>query len=108
MRKPLVRLLKLNGLQYNANRDPQAYRRAAGQAFRLQALLDGAGNARCTLSDESGNALAAQSVSRPGTFTAELNFEHPGSRLVTLRIEGDDETYLRTLRLDVLEPGPHH
>ena len=108
MRKPLVRLLKLNGLQYNANRDPQAYRRPVGEAFRLQALLDGVGNARCTLSDEGGNALAAQSVARPGTFTAELKFEHPGSRLVTLRVEDGDESYLRTLRLDVLEPEPRH
>ena len=108
MHKPLVRLLKLNGLQYNANRDPQAYRRAAGEAFRLQALLDGKGDARCTVSDESGHELAGQSVPRPGTFTAELRFEHTGSRLVTLRVEGGGETYLRTLRLDVLEPGPRH
>jgi hypothetical protein len=108
MRKPLVRLLRLNGLQYNANRDPQAYRRAVGEAFRVQALLDGEGDARCTVSDEGGRALAERSVARPGTFTAELNFERPGTRLVTVRIEGGGETYVRTLRLDVLEPAPRH
>lgn len=108
MRKPLVRLLKLNGLQYNANRDPQAYRRAVGEAFRIQALLDGEGDARCTVSDERGAALAAGNVARPGAFTAELRFEHPGSRLVTLKIEGDGETFVRTLRLDVLGSATHH
>jgi hypothetical protein len=107
MRKPLVRLLKLNGLQYNANRDPQTYRRQLGEAFRLQALLEGEGEARCTVSDERGRELAAQSVSRPGTFTAELKFDRPGSRVVTLHIDGGGEAYLRTLRLDVLEPGLH-
>jgi hypothetical protein len=108
MPRPLVRLLRLNGLQYNANRDPQAYRRTAGETFRLQALLEGEGEARCTVSDEGGRTLATQSVARPGTFTAELKFERPGSRLVTLRIEGDQEAYVRTLRLDVLEPELRH
>lgn len=108
MHKPLVRLLKLNGLQYNANRDPQAYRRAVGETFRLQAWLDGEGDARCTVSDEGGATLAAQSLSRPGVFTADLKFEQPGSRLVSLTIEGGGETFARTLRLDVLEPAPHH
>ena len=108
MRKPLVRLLKLNGLQYNANRDPQAYRRTAGEAFRIQALLDGTGQALCSVTDERGAALAAQTVARPGTFAAELKFEQPGSRLVTLTVEGDGETFVRTLRLDVLAHTPHH
>jgi hypothetical protein len=108
MRKPLVRLLKLNGLQYNANRDPQAYRRAAGETFRLQALLDGEGEARCIVTDESGRTLSEQRAARPGTFTAELTLERPGSRLVTLRIEGGGEIYTRTLRLDVLAPTLGH
>ena len=108
MRKPLVRLLTLNGLQYNPNRDPQAYRRAAGETFRIQARLDGEGSARCAVSDESGKVLASQNVSCPGSFTAEMKFESPGSRLVTLRIEGAGETYERTFRLDILERGPLH
>lgn len=108
MRKPLVRQLRLNGLQHNANRDPQAYRRTVGEVFRLQVLLDGAGNARCAVSDESGQALAQATVARPGSFTAELKFERPGSRIVTLRVDGDGESFERTLRLDILERAPHH
>ena len=46
----LVRQLKLNNLQYNALRDPAVYRRCANEPFRIQALLAGAGQARCTLS----------------------------------------------------------
>lgn len=34
----LVKLVKLNGLQYNANRDPQAYRRTVNESFLIQAL----------------------------------------------------------------------
>jgi len=40
----LVKLVRLNGLQFNANRDPQVYRRAVGEPFRIQGLVDvGAG-----------------------------------------------------------------
>jgi len=106
MSKPLVRMVKLNGLQYNANRDPQAYRRAAGEAFRLEALLEGAGAAQCTVSDERGGTLAQASVARPGRFSCELKFEHAGSRLVTLRVAGGGtEEYAQTLRLDTLAPA---
>jgi hypothetical protein len=105
MTKPLVRMVKLNGLQYNANRDPQAYRRAAGEAFRLEALLDGAGEAHCIVSDERGGVLAQASVARPGRFCCELRFEQPGSRLVTLRVAGAGSDYAQTLRLDALAPA---
>jgi hypothetical protein len=105
MQKPLVRMVKLNGLQYNANRDPQAYRRAQGEAFRLEALLEGAGEARCTVSDERDAVLAEASVARPGRFSCELKFEHAGSRLVTLRVAGGGTEYAQTLRLDTLAPA---
>jgi hypothetical protein len=108
MPRPLVRLLKLNGLQYNPNRDPQAYRRTAGEPFRLQALLDGEGEARCTVTDERGLPLAEQKLARPGTFTAELRFDRAGSRVLTLRVDGGGETYTRALRLDVLAPERRH
>jgi hypothetical protein len=68
MQKPLVRMVKVNGLQYNANRDPQAYRRAVGEPFRIEALLEGAGPAQCTVSDERGVSLAQARVARPGRF----------------------------------------
>ncbi len=102
MSKPMVRMVKLNGLQYNANRDPQAYRRMTGEAFRLEALLEGAGEAQCSVSDERGGALAQASVARPGRFSCELKFDRSGSRLMTLRVASGGEQYLQTLRLDVM------
>lgn len=105
MQKPLVRMVKLNGLQYNANRDPQVYRRAAGEAFRLEALLDGAGEAECTVSDEHGGVLAEARVARPGRFVCALKFDRPGSRLVTLRVSAGESEFAQTLRLDALAPA---
>jgi len=102
MSKPLVRMVKVNGVQYNANRDPQVYRRTAGETFRIEALLEGVGNAQCALSDEQGRALAEGKVARPGRFSCELKFEQPGTRLVTLRVTGGNEQYVQTLRLDLM------
>ncbi len=101
--KKLVKLIKLNNLQYNPNRDPEVYRRTPGQAFRIQALLDGAGSARCRLTDATGKVLAEKSVSLPGTFTHEIAYDTPGIRLVTLEIEGNGEKFSQDLRLDVME-----
>jgi hypothetical protein len=105
MNKPLVRMVKLNGLQYNANRDPQVYRRAAGEAFRLEALLEGKGEAQCEVRDERGRVLGGGKVDRPGRFSCELRFEAPGSRLVTLRVEGGGERFEQAFRLDALAPA---
>ncbi len=102
MAKPLLRMVKLNGLQYNANRDPAAYRRVAGQPFHLEAWLDGKGEARCNVVDERGLSLASQSVPRPGKFSCELNFERAGSRVVTLLIESGSEKFAQALRLDAM------
>lgn len=102
MEKPLVRMVKLNGVQYNANRDPQAYRRAGGEPFRLEALLDGAGPAQCVVTDEQGRVLAEGNVQRPGRFGCELKFDRAGTRLVTLRVAGGNEKYVQTLRLDLM------
>ena len=104
MSKPLVRMVKLNGLQYNANRDPQIYRRSAGQPFRIEALLEGTGQAQCTVSDEHGGSLAQASVVRPGRFACELRFDQPGTRLVTVRVHADRDEFAQTLRLDTLAP----
>ena len=102
MTKPLVRMVKLNGLQYNANRDPAVYRRAAGEAFRLQALLEGSGSAQCSVIDARGKMLASQTLQRPATFTYELKFDQPGSQLVTLEVRSGAERFAQDLRLDVL------
>ena len=99
----LVRQLKLNNLQYNALRDPAVYRRCANEPFRIQALLVGAGEARCRLSDQSGKVIAEQRVGLPGTFAHEIAFPSAGVRIVTLAIEGNGEKFAQDLRLDVLE-----
>lgn len=105
MQKPLVRMVKVNGLQYNANRDPQAYRREAGAPFRLEALLEGTGEAQCTVSDERGGVLAEARVPRPGRFSCQLKFDRPGTRLVTLRVDAGESRFAQTLRLDSLAPA---
>ncbi|MDH5535509.1 MAG: hypothetical protein OEZ08_08070 [Betaproteobacteria bacterium] len=103
MQKQLLKYIKLNGLQYNPQRDPQAYRRSLNQPFRIQALLEGSGRARCTLADERGKPLAEKTVALPGTFVHEIAFASAGSRVVTLTCEGAGQKIERDLRLDVLE-----
>lgn len=99
----LVKLIKLNNLQYNANRDPQVYRRVTNEPFRIQALLEGEGTARCSLVDAQGKVLAGADVKTPGTFTHEIAFPAPGIRVVTLSIERGAERFSQNLRLDVLD-----
>lgn len=106
MRQPLVRLVRINGLQFNANRDPQAYRRPLGTAFRIEALLAGSGEARCALSEAGGAVLAESSEPLPGRFRSELRFETPGSRVVTLAVDAGEARFRKDLRLDV-EPPRH-
>lgn len=101
--KKLVKLVKLNNLQYNANRDPQVYRRLANENFRIQALLDGSGSATCKLTDTTGKVLVEKNVPLPGTFTHEISFPTPGIRVVTLSVEGGGEKFAQDLRLDVLD-----
>jgi hypothetical protein len=99
----LVQRIKLNNLQFNVNRDPQIYRRCVHQPFRIQAVLAGAGDARCALNDANGRPLAARTVALPGTFTHEIAFDTPGTRIVTLVIENAGTRVSHDLRLDVME-----
>lgn len=99
----LVKLVRLNGLQFNANRDPQVYRRVVGDAFRIQALLAEGGSVRCMLRDAGGQVLATAEIPGGGTFTHELKFDAPGVYVVTLAAERGGEAYAQDLRLDVLE-----
>lgn len=101
--KKLVKLIKINNLQFNPNRDPQVYRRCAHENFRIQALLDGSGEATCKILDVTGRALIEKKVALPGMFSHEISFPTPGIRVVTLVIEGSGEKYSRDLRLDVME-----
>jgi len=100
--KKLVRLVRLNGLQYNANRDPQAYRRVAGAPFRIEALIEDGAPVRCTLRDATGKAIVADDVSGGATFAHDLRFDAPGAYVVTLDVERGSERFAQDLRLDVL------
>jgi len=100
---PIVRMVKINGLQFNANRDPQAYRRCAGEPFRIEALLADRGRAQVRLTDEQGTLLANDTVEAPATWGADVVFDRPGSRIVLLEIETGAVRHSQTLRLDVQE-----
>ncbi|MDA8093061.1 MAG: hypothetical protein M0T84_03985 [Betaproteobacteria bacterium] len=99
----LVKAIKLNNLQYNANRDPQAYRRCVDETFRIQAVLQGSGTATCALMDAAGHRLAEGALALPGTFSATVSFPTPGARVVTLDIAADGERVCENLLLDVME-----
>lgn len=101
--KKLVKLVKVNNLQYNANRDPEVYRRSINEHFRIQALVDGSGAVKCKLLDVTGKALNEQTVNAPGSYTHEISFATPGVRIVTLLVEGNGEKFTQDLRLDVME-----
>jgi hypothetical protein len=98
----LVKLVRLNGLQFNANRDPQVYRRAVGEPFRIQALVDAGAGVRCTLRDANGQVIIAAEVPAGGTFSHELKFGAPGVHVVTLVAARDGQSFTQDLRLDVL------
>jgi hypothetical protein len=98
----LVKFVKLNNLQFNANRDPQVYRRVVGEAFRIQAFLGGAGSAKCALRDAAGATVDARDVAPPGPFDVEVAYELPGQHVVTLEVTRGAERFTQNLRLDVL------
>lgn len=98
----LVQLIKVNNLQYNANRDPNFYRRTPNQEFRVQALLGGNGTAQARF-EVDGETLCEQNVSLPGDFECKFRFDTPGIRVATLRVENDSEQFEQTLRIDVME-----
>ncbi|MGB8436812.1 MAG: hypothetical protein WCE38_21405 [Burkholderiales bacterium] len=98
----LVRLVKLNNLQFNTNRDPQVYRRLPGEKFRIQAFLADAGNAQCTLRDASGAVIVTREVMAPASFEAEVSYREPGHHVVTLEVTRGAERFTQDLRLDVL------
>jgi hypothetical protein len=99
----LVKLVRLNGLQFNANRDPQVYRRVVGEAFRIQALLGAGAAVRCTLSDATGRVIASAEVPGGGTFTHDVKFDAPGVHVITLAAARGGDSLTQDLRLDVLE-----
>jgi len=98
----LVRLLKLNGLEYNVNRDPQVYRRVTGKPFRFEALLDGTGTADVRFI-VAGKTVHESIARLPDRLDFTVSFETPGIRVGELLIESTDARYERYIRLDVEE-----
>jgi len=98
----LVKLIKLNNLQYNPNHDVQVYRRPVGKEFRLQVMLNGSGTAKASLETE-GRTLCESKVSLPGTFDCKFSFDTPGVRIASLSVEGNGESYHQDIRIDVEE-----
>lgn len=98
----LVKLIKLNNLQYNLNRDPEVYRRPVNQEFRLQALLNGSGSAKARFEAE-GKVLGEATVNLPGTFECKFSYDTAGTRVGKLVIEGNGETFRQNIRIDVTD-----
>lgn len=98
----LVKLIKLNNLQYNANRDPEVYRRPINQEFRLQAVLNGSGSAKARFEAE-GKTLGESTVNLPGSFECKFSYDTAGTRVGKLVIEGNGETFQQDIRIDVTE-----
>lgn len=103
----LVKMVRLNGLEYNVNRDPEVYRRGVGEDFALQLWLGGLGDARVTLSIADGTVLHDVKVPRGRSSTLHVRFDTPGSRVATLEISAGAERHVQDLRLDVVAPAHH-
>lgn len=102
MLENIIKMIKINSLQYNTLRDPQVYRRVAGEPFRIQVVVAGRGPVQVTLTDEKGAGLAQGKVQAPGTFSHELTFAEPGVRIVTIAAQHADHSESRNMRLDVM------
>ncbi|MFN4263814.1 MAG: hypothetical protein ACK4IT_09465 [Thioalkalivibrionaceae bacterium] len=100
-----LKMIKLNNLQYNANRDPAVYRRPVNTDFRLQALLGGSGQAKAKFVVD-GHALCEETISLPGAFDCHFRFESAGTRLGELIIENNGSNVKHPIRVDVLEHAP--
>lgn len=100
----LVKLVKLNNLEYNPNRDPAVYRRVPKKPFRIQALLGGQGQVEACV-EVDGKAYDQKQLTLPDTYTSEISFATPGIRIGTLVIKdaAGKEQFRQDLRLDVLE-----
>ena len=98
----ILKLVKLNNLQYNPNRDPNVYRRSVNKEFRLQAILDGTGSAKGIFLID-GKPRCESAINLPGTFECKFKFPKAGTHVGELVIEGNGETYHQNIRIDVTE-----
>ena len=97
-----VKQIKLNNLEYNMNRDPQVYRKVVNKAFDLQVKLAGSGTASVSL-NVGNETLANEEVSLPGTFNAHPAFDSAGSRVGTITVNQNGETFSSYVRFDVMD-----
>ncbi len=98
----IIKLIKINNLQYNALRDPQVYRRVAGEPLRIQVGVGGTGPVRIALANDKGTNLVQGNVQAPGTFSHALAYDRPGVHIVTVTAQQGDRRETRDLRLDVM------
>ncbi|MDH3326020.1 MAG: hypothetical protein OEM38_04800 [Gammaproteobacteria bacterium] len=101
-----IKIIKLNNVQYNSNRDPQVFRRVVNKPFRLQVFLGGTGNANVSLTT-GDNTLSQQTVTLPGTFDCNVEFATAASHLGTVNVEVNGETYKDYVRFDVTDTPWH-
>lgn len=97
-----IKQIKLNQLEYNLNRDPQVYRRVKNKPFNLKVFLSGTGNASVKLS-VAGEVMAEGNVSLPGVFEANPVFDTAGSRVGTITVSKDGESFESFVRFDVMD-----
>jgi len=101
-----IKMIKLNNLKYNPNRDPQVFRRIINKPFRLQVILAGSGNADVSLT-VAKKKLAHETVYLPGTFDCDVSFENAASHLGTITVKMNGETFKEYVRFDVTETPWH-
>jgi len=97
-----IKQVKLNQLEYNSNRDPQVYRKVINKPFDLNVRLAGSGSVKVALT-VAGETLSESDVSLPGAFTANPSFDSAGTRLGTVTVSKDDESFSTHVRFDVME-----
>ena len=98
----IIKMIKINNLQYNALRDRQVYRRVAGESFRIQLVVAVNAPVQVTLSDETGAVLVEGTASASGTFSHALTYATPGVRVVTVTARHEGRSDSQDLRLDVM------
>ena len=98
----IIKLVSVNNVEYNANRDPQVYRRKAGDNFSIQARLQGSGTAKAHF-EVGGDIKCEKTVSLPGKFDCQVSFDEAGTRIGSLVVEANGSTETRDIRLDVEE-----
>ena len=96
----LIRSIQINGVEYNANRDPQFYRRTVNEPFSIELSVSGAGRAEATL-EIAGEGDDAKSIVLPGRVAWEARFESAGTRVGRVTVTCDDQSDHRELRFDV-------